>query len=223
MNDKLIKKILNTLPEDPGIMNSSDYPRSSVLAALFEKDGEPHLIFQKRNSRIRQGGEICFPGGRFEKEKDSNMLDTAVRETIEEMGIERDKIEVIGQTDTLVASMGAIIHCYLGELKIKALDELDFNRDEVERVFSVPLRWFMENPPAEYTVQIEIKPKYKDAQGKDVILLPVEELGLPDRYRDSWGRGNRKIFVYKHSGEVIWGITAQLTRHIASLLQKKID
>ncbi|MBN2658081.1 MAG: CoA pyrophosphatase [Spirochaetales bacterium] len=218
MNEKLIKKILNALPEKPGIMDSSGYPRSAVLAAIYEKSGEPHLIFQKRNSNIRQGGEICFPGGRYEKETDRNMIETAVRETMEEMGVSRDRIEVLGQTDTLVASMGAVVHCFLGEMKIKDLSELNFNRDEVEKVFSVPLKWFMKHPPEEYTVQVEIKPRYRDASGNEIILLPVEELGLPDRYRESWGHNNRKIYVWRVEGETIWGMTAQMTRHITGLL-----
>ncbi|MBB6482659.1 NUDIX hydrolase [Spirochaeta isovalerica] len=219
MNEKLIKKILNALPGEPGIMDSSGYPRSAVLAALYEKKGEPHLIFQKRNTNIRQGGEICFPGGRYEVDRDRSMLETAVRETMEEMGVGRDKIEVLGHIDTLVASMGAVVHCFLGEMKIEDLSELNINSDEVERVFSVPLKWFMENPPEEYTVQIEIKPRYRDASGKEVILLPVEELGLPDRYREPWGHSNRKIYVWRVEGETIWGMTAQMTRHITGLLR----
>lgn len=219
MNDKLVKKILNALPVEPGIMDSGDFPRSAVLIAFFEKEGKPHLIFQKRNSQIRQGGEICFPGGRFDAALDRTVLDTAVRETMEEMGVNRDSIVVLGPIDTIVASMGAVIHCLIGEMKISSLNELKINKDEVEKVFSVPLSWFLNNPPAEYTVQIEVKPKYLDDEGKEVILLPVEELGLPDRYREPWGRGKRKIYVYQVEGETIWGITAQMVRNITGLLK----
>lgn len=218
MNEKLNKKILDSLPGKPGVMNNSEFPRSAVLAAFFEKDGEPHLIFQKRSPGIRQGGEICFPGGRHDKGIDKSMMETAVRETMEEMGLQRDSIEVFGETDTLVASMGAVIHCFLGELKIGDLSELNINRAEVEKVFSVPLKWFMDNPPARYTVQMEVKPKYIDDDGKEVILLPVEELGLPDRYSRPWGRGHHSVYVYKTAGETIWGITAQLVRYIVKRL-----
>lgn len=220
MNEKLFKKILRALPGEPGVINSSEYPRSAVLAALYEKEGKQHLIFQKRSPGIRQGGEICFPGGRFDSEQDRSMEDTAVRETMEEMGIGRDHIKIIGQTDTLVASMGAVVHCFLGVLDIEDLTELNINKAEVEKVFSVPLKWFIENPPAQYTVQLEVKPKYRDSEGKEVILLPVEELGLPDRYSRPWSRGNHNVYVYKAEGETIWGITAQLVRHIAGQLNK---
>jgi 8-oxo-dGTP pyrophosphatase MutT (NUDIX family) len=222
MNEILLKKIIEAIPDEPGVMNSSNYLRSAVLASLFICNGEPHLIFQKRSSLIRQAGEICFPGGRFDERFDKNMLETSVRETVEEMGIKREDILVLGQVDTVVASMGAVISCFLGELKITDLSELNINRDEVEKVFSVPLKWFLDNPPAEYDVQMEIKPKYIDEKGNEVILLPVEELGLPDRYRKPWGLRKHKIFAYKVEGETIWGITAQIVRHIVELLKNTI-
>ncbi len=115
--------------------------------------------------------------------------------------------------------MGAIISCFLGELKIENLSQLNINKDEVERIFSVPLKWFIDNPPAEYDVHMEIKPKYTDDEGNEVILLPVEELGLPDRYNKPWGLKNHKIFAYIVEGETIWGITAQIVRHISILLK----
>ncbi|MDA3809521.1 MAG: CoA pyrophosphatase [Spirochaetaceae bacterium] len=222
MNEFLLNNIIEKLPEEPGIMNSSNYLKSAVLASLYTKENELHLIFQKRNSSIRQGSEICFPGGRFDEEKDKNMLETSVRETMEEMGINRENIIVLGQTDTLVAPMGAIISCFLGELKITDLSELNINKDEVERIFSVPLKWFLDNPPLEYNVHMEIKPEYTDKNGNEVILLPVEELGLPDRYRKPWGLKNHKIYAYKTNGETIWGITAQMTKHICELLKDVI-
>lgn len=219
MNKNLLKKIIDRIPEEPGLMNHSEYLKSSVLASLFTKNNELHLIFQKRNSSIRQGGEICFPGGHFDCEIDKNMLETSVRETTEEMGIDRDRILVLGQIDTLVAPMGAVIHCFIGELKIENLDQLDINKDEVERIFSVPLSWFINNPPLEYDVHMEFKPKYTDESGKEVILFPVEELGLPERYRKPWGNKNHKIYAYKTNGETIWGITAQMVKHISELFQ----
>ena len=218
MNENLLNEIIDIIPGKTGVMNSSNYLKSSVLASLFEKNNELHLIFQKRNNAIRQGGEICFPGGRFDELKDKDMRETSIRETMEEMGITREKIAVFGQIDTVVAPMGAIINCFLGELKIEDLSELDINKDEVERVFSVPVTWFINNPPKEYDVHMEIKPTYRDEKGKEIILLPVEELGLPDRYRKPWGFKNHKIYAYRTNNETIWGITAQMVKHICELL-----
>jgi len=215
----MLKKIIDAIPEEPGVMNSSNYLQSAVLVSFFHNNNELNLIFQKRSTSIRQGGEICFPGGRYDAACDKNLLETSVRETIEEMGVKREDILVLGQVDTVVSTMGAVISCFLGEIKINNLSELNINRNEVEKVFSVPIKWFIENPPAEYNVQMEIKPKYTDKKGNEVILLPVDELGLPDRYRKPWGSKNHKIFAYRIEGETIWGITAQIVRHIAELLK----
>lgn len=219
MNENLLNQIKERIPSEHGVMNSFAFPRSSVLLSFFIKKGEPHLIFQKRNPSIKQGGEICFPGGHYDEETDENTLETSIRETIEEMGITREKIMVLGQIDTLIAPMGAIIDCYLGELKINSLSDLNINKDEVDKVFSVPLLWFINNPPSEYDVHMEFKPHYTDHNGNEITLLPVEELGLPDRYRKPWGLRNHKIYAYQTHGETIWGITAHMVKHISKLLQ----
>ncbi len=222
MDSTLLGNIIEKLPSEPGVMNSSNYLKSSVMASFFMKENELHLIFQKRNSSIRQGGEICFPGGRFDCKLDKNMLETAVRETEEEMGIKKDRIVVLGAVDTIVAPMGAVITSFFGELRIKDLSELKINKAEVENIFSIPLAWFINNPPSEYKVHLEILPEYTDETGKQVVLLPIEELGLPDRYSKSWGFKNHKIYVYKTNGETIWGITAQIVKHICELLKDVI-
>jgi len=46
-------------------------------------------------------GEVSFPGG-SEEPGDKSMIDTALRETYEEMGIERNRIEVLGQIGEVV-------------------------------------------------------------------------------------------------------------------------
>ena len=50
--------------------------------------------------------------------------------------------------------------------------------------------------------------------GEKEIYFPVEELGLPDTYKQPWGNKRHKIWVYKYDGEVIWGITSVLIRDV---------
>ena len=76
---------------------------------------------QKRSANVRQGGEIGFPGGMFDPITDKNPKDTAVRETIEEMGIARDKIEIIGRTDTVISITGSIVEGFVGFTEIEDL------------------------------------------------------------------------------------------------------
>ncbi len=105
-------------------------------------EGEYHLLFQIRAEGIRQGGEVSFPGGRYEKDEDINYMATAIRETQEELGIDIERIEVLGRLDTMVTPMGIIIEPFVAFLDIDSLEELVINKDEVSQVFTLPIRYF---------------------------------------------------------------------------------
>ena len=130
---------------------------SAVLIPLIHINDEYHLLFQKRANNIRQGGEVCFPGGEFDPEKDRDFLETAVRETIEEIGIKKDDIEIIGEMDTLVAPMGVTVDPFVGVLNINDLDKLNIDQTEVDRVFILPVSYFLSNNPSEYYVNLEVR------------------------------------------------------------------
>jgi 8-oxo-dGTP pyrophosphatase MutT (NUDIX family) len=69
---------------------------SAVLVPLFiDAAGEPHAVFTERRHDLRRHpGEISFPGGR--REGDEALLETALRETFEEVGLPPDAVEVAG-------------------------------------------------------------------------------------------------------------------------------
>ena len=76
-------KLIESLPKETGILGKGDFLNSAVLIPLIKLKDEYHLLFEKRAAHIRQGGEICFPGGQLDKEKDKSIIETAVRETVE--------------------------------------------------------------------------------------------------------------------------------------------
>jgi len=74
---------------------------AAVLLMLFERDGEPWLVFTKRTHQVQHHkGEISFPGGARDDD-DRDMERTAVRETVEELGIEEPVINVVGRLDEI--------------------------------------------------------------------------------------------------------------------------
>ncbi len=74
---------------------------SGVLILLYPFNGEIHLPLMKRPTyQGAHSGQISFPGGKFE-ERDTNLVDTALRETEEEIGVDRNEIEVVGQLSEL--------------------------------------------------------------------------------------------------------------------------
>lgn len=220
MDTKKFKKLVDALPESPNILAKERYYNSAVLVPFIKKDDGLHLLFQKRSANIRQGSEICFPGGMFDKTSDKNYYETAVRETVEELGITPEKIDVKGRLDTLVASIGATVDSFVACLDINDLEELSINADEVEKVFMVPVQEFLDNPPDEYNVRLEVQPSYINKNGEKVTLLPSEELGLPEIYHKPWGGLNHRVLVYKTGFGIIWGITAEIIYEIVNKIQK---
>ncbi|MCF7790592.1 MAG: CoA pyrophosphatase [Victivallales bacterium] len=205
-----LKQIKSSLPETPGIMWSRHYRKASILVPLIKVKDEFHLLFEVRSKNIKQGTEVCFPGGRFDSEKDADFQDTAVRETIEELGIDEDKIEILGQFNTLVHHMGMLIYTFIGILHIDSTSKLSLDEKEVSSVFTLPIEHFRKNGPEEYTLRLEAKPEIIDNKGGKVTLLPVKKLGLPEKYTLPWGSNNHKVIVYKSTYPVIWGMTAKI-------------
>ncbi len=212
--------IKNRLPQTPGIHGRGEFPTSVIMVLLAEVNGELHLLFEERNPDIRQGGEVCFPGGMFDEECDSSPRETAIRETSEELGLPPERIEIIGRLDTLMAAMGAVIEIFVGVMK-GGTASLDICRTEVERVFTIPVSYFIENDPETHKILVRMYSSEKDpVTGEERVYLPVRELGLPERYLDSWGNFKQKVYVYKTSEGVIWGLTAKIIMDFIEIIKK---
>jgi peroxisomal coenzyme A diphosphatase NUDT7 len=183
------------------------------MALFVEEDGQPALVFEKRAKEIRQSGEICFPGGAFDPELDSTFLGTAVRETSEELGIPEASVETWGRLPVVIAPMGALVEPFAG---FTAIPPAEFHpgADEVEKVFTVPLEYFLNTPPEIYHLILRAFPDSDEEN-----LFPAKELGLPERYHRPWGNAKNKIYVYRTTGGVIWGITARIIRDLVVQFQ----
>ncbi|HEY6104667.1 MAG TPA: NUDIX domain-containing protein, partial [Anaeromyxobacteraceae bacterium] len=83
---------------------SEEYLRSegalrpaAVLVPLFEKDGAAHVLLTRRRADLRRhAGQISFPGGRVDPD-DESTLAAALREAEEEVGLARQRVEVLGE------------------------------------------------------------------------------------------------------------------------------
>jgi 8-oxo-dGTP pyrophosphatase MutT (NUDIX family) len=72
---------------------------SAVLIAIYRKQGQPHILFIQRTDRVKDHkGQISFPGGAYE-DGDENLLQTALREATEEVGLMTEDVEVLGELD----------------------------------------------------------------------------------------------------------------------------
>ena len=218
MGNLTLENITLALANSPEILGKDKYFNSAVLVPLVEIDEKFHFLFEKRADHIRQGGEVSFPGGEFDIKKDQGLRHTAIRETTEELGLAAENIKIIGKIGTLVAPMGVTVDAFVGLISIKSLDELTIDKNEVEKVFLVPMDYFLKQKPEEYTVKLEVHPSYTDESGKKVELLPVQKLGLPARYSKPWKNGFHRVLVYNSREDVIWGITAEIVFELCRMI-----
>ena len=114
--------------------------------------------------------------------------------------------------------MGVTVDPFVGLLLINDLNELSIDKNEVEKIFSVPIEHFLNKKPDEYTVKLEVHPSYIDEKGKEIELLPVQKLGLPPRYSKPWKNGFHRVLVYNSTEEVIWGITAEIVFELCRMI-----
>ena len=213
-------KFLENAPDKPYLIGGDDAMKAAVFVPFAEIDGTEYVLFEKRASGIRQEGEICFPGGAYDAVRDRSFLETAIRETVEELGIKADLISADIHLGYLVANIGASVEIFAGRIKISGKSDLNINRNEVESIHFVPLSFFLENTPDKYKLQIEIKSLSENEEGEKTILFPARQLGLPEKYHNSWRGRNPDIYVYKYDDIVIWGLTANIIREISEIIKE---
>jgi len=207
MDKKEFKKLIKNLPKTPQIMSRFRYFNCAVLIPLIKIKDKFYILFQKRAAHIRQGGDVCFPGGGFEKH-DKSFKQTALRETYEELGIKKENIKVLGQLDSYLDFRGTLVEPFVAKINKKAIKNMNIDKNEVEKTILIPVEFFKKNPPAQYTLKYEIHPYSIDEKGNKEIYFPAKELGLPETYQKPWGYKKHKVWVYKYENDVIWGLTA---------------
>jgi len=110
---------------------------SSVLFLLFEENHELFVCFIKRPHHMKyHPGQIAMPGGRIERGESA--LETALRETWEEIGINSEDIEILGKLSELYVNVSRfLIQPFIGWLNKKPVFKI--NRNEVEKIVLFPL------------------------------------------------------------------------------------
>jgi 8-oxo-dGTP pyrophosphatase MutT (NUDIX family) len=110
---------------------------SAVLVGLFESTSGVEAILTRRSQNLtNHRGEISFPGGRLDAGE--SVLQAALRETYEEIGLNPEDVEVVGELNSMATVVSnshivPIVGRYRTQPKLHAVNS------EVDRVFSVPL------------------------------------------------------------------------------------
>jgi len=167
---------------------------AAVMLTLFPKEENWNLLLIKRKTvhGDRHSGQIGFPGGKFEPE-DGTLIQTALRETEEEVGIARREINVLGPlTDLYIPVSNFVVHPYVGVLDRQPAYRLQ--ESEVSKVVEKPIRHFLD-PTARKITDIRV------GEGLSLKNVPYFDL----------------------EGEVLWGATAMILSEFLEIIKSNFS
>ena len=150
------EKIQNALTNkiNPKISNAGNNKLASVLIIIY--GDKPEVLMTKKPITLMQhGGEISFPGGKI-SEIDGDLLDTALRETKEETGLEISRDCIVGQLKQVITlNSGFTIVPFI--CMLDSIGQLIPN-SEVESFLHIPLLPFLD------TLENDLDPKHNYIQ-----------------------------------------------------------
>lgn len=175
----------------------------AVLVPVVKQEGEDCFLLEVRSPHLGwQPGDICFPGGRIE-ETDASPWEAALRETQEELGIERTNISLLGPLDYVESPVGVLVWPYAAAVSDGSAA---VNTEEVEKTLLIPVSWFEKTKPETAFMDMATRP----AQG-----FP-EDMCRSDSC-DWVRRKPYRVFIYRYGENIIWGITAQIIRNFLDI------
>lgn len=149
------ERCLANLKVGPSIRVSRD-PEAKIRTAAvlipmcLNEDGDVSLLYTIRSSKLkRHVGEVAFPGG-VKDDTDKDVIECALRETEEEIGVPRSSVKVWGAAKPILPYSNFLIHPIVGIIEnLDSLLPLKVSEDEVEDYFLVPLKHLCD--PANHT------------------------------------------------------------------------
>ena len=144
MIDKTLDRLQQMLSSKHAANPISSKTRpASILVIIYLKDNRYCVQLQKRSQLVQNHkGEISFPGGTPEI-RDSTSLDTALRETYEEVGILPNDVTILGQMDGVVTQTRYLLSVFVGTISYPY--KFHPSPTEVDEILEVPLD-HLQNP-----------------------------------------------------------------------------
>jgi 8-oxo-dGTP pyrophosphatase MutT (NUDIX family) len=160
-----------------------------VLLLLYEKNNVLHIVFtQRREYNGVHSAQMSFPGGKKD-EGDKDLVQTALRETKEEIGVSPEHITVLGQlTQLYIPPSNFLVYPSVGY----AVNISKFvpQQEEVAQIVEIPLSFFLDK--ANINLQTEIK-----LFGNNIVRVPA----------------------YIYEKHIIWGATAIMLSEFTFLME----
>jgi 8-oxo-dGTP pyrophosphatase MutT (NUDIX family) len=127
---------------NPGMAPIPPIKDAAVLIPLIDRpDGMTVLLTQRTAHLANHAGQVSFPGGRVDL-ADAGLEETALRETQEEIGLDRRHVHILGRLDMYITRTGFAVTPVVGVIDPPFTLELD--PFEVAEVFEVPLSFLLD-------------------------------------------------------------------------------
>ena len=167
---------------------------AAVLVPLVERSSGLQVLLTRRADHLRDhAGQISFPGGRVEP-ADSGPAATALREALEEVGLERARVQVIGQMPAYHTITRFVVTPVVA--LVQPPFELALDGFEVAEAFEVPLHYLMD--PANHRRHLFTAPGGQ----RQFLSMPWQGAGADGVEREYF----------------IWGATAAMLRNLYRFL-----
>ena len=206
--DALVKRLAQELPGEAAQFRMSPAARrgsyqisahtriACVLALLYPKDGELHIVFMRRTAKHpdkdRHAGQISFPGGKYEPEDGSHDR-AALREAHEEVGVPPEAVQLLGRLSELYIPISDfMVYPFVGY----AAERPDFvpEVEEVAEIIEVPISVLLDD---------------------DNRKVKTIELANGMRMKDTP--------YFDMNGYTLWGATSMMMSELVAVLQEVVS
>lgn len=136
----MLQQLLQRLPND-----SAQHKADAAVLMAMTREDIPRLILTQRAAHLKShAGEVAFPGGKRDK-TDSSLIYTALREAQEEIALNPQDVEVVGELGIFTSRVGIKVKPIIGLLD--DIPHLTPSPDEIDSIFTVPLEVFLQQKP----------------------------------------------------------------------------
>ena len=191
-------RIKKSVPEEKKGIHT---PSAAILIPIVRDKNEPALLMEVRSMNVWQPGEICFPGGHIEAGE--NCIDTALRETYEELGIRASSVHVLQRMEPEWHLEKMLVYPVLAEIDPFEPERMLLRQEEVSEVFTMPFSWLLSHEPAVY-----------DISDPESEKLPV----ILRQYLRNYKRRINTTYYWEYEQYGIWGLTARFLVRFRDIL-----
>ena len=182
----------------------TEVPAFAVLVPLIKKADGWHVLFQVRAKQMHiQPGEVCFPGGHVEL-TDASLKHAAIRETVEELGI--NEADISNVAPLTYRHPAIAIAPFVGEIAADA--QMNPDAFEVDSVFTIPLHHLLNLSPQVHEVTLQPTPNDD---------FPYHLIQNGRDYK--WLHRKMTVYFYEFEDKVIWGLTADILKTFLDALK----